>query len=55
MVLLLIFTNTSKKKVVEASYVKVILGCVSLALVINCWNLSMPFDHFMKMSSMYLY
>ena len=52
---LLIFVNTSKKgNAVEASYVKVILGCVLLAFLKNCSNLSMPCDHIMKMSSMYL-
>ena len=41
MVLLLIFINTSKKgNAVEASYVKVILGCVLLALLKKISNLS---------------
>ena len=49
------FFNTSMKgNAVEASYVKVILGCVLLAFLKNCSNLSMPCDHIMKMSSMYL-
>ena len=44
MLSLFIFVNTSKKgNAVEASYVKVILGCVLLAFLKNCSNLSMPY------------
>ena len=48
------YLHIQKGNEVEASYVKVILWWVLLALSRKCMNLSMPCYHIMKISSMYL-